>query len=1446
MATIIKIPISLRVKKPSLNKLYNKYDEITEDHCIGLIKYLYSGVKDNWINPLTNRPLKKSSDRFISFLSKCYYEWGDNMLDIDTPGWKVYLKYKEHIAKFIPVEYLFDIPLFKQNPNILPLGISSTPTTPPPTTPPQRNKRILSSSSSSSSSSRQPPPPVMRRSPSFNSPQGAATNAPRISMRSSSSSHERSLSPPRARNIQPSPSPQGAATNAPRISMRSSSSTSIKSISPPQIRKSSSSSSLSRRRQPPPAVMPRSPTINSPKGAATNAHRSRSRSPIRSRSRSPKRSKSPLPKRKSNHQPAVITKKLTFPMKNIDMIIAKTMLNANQLKESDCINLLKEMKEKMYNKTDRQILDIKLTNPITTPITNKEIGIDSPLIKNYLAKCYYEFDNQNIKNDIDELVNIGELYNLKNFVDKKAREEEEKRLKEAKEKEEYVKKRPVIEKYIANRIDVFYTLCKQLIDNCNEKGILRNHKFISLLVEEIMNIIYTKYLHLNILYDDFDVNMLKTPLKIYMYDEEFNRYYTSKQLHAGIEFKNKYDKNDKNKIIYQKVNLTQSLDNNLIDMFPNTIDRYYLNTLYNRQYVFELVNYSEFGNFNNPTMRYNKINNIDNYAKSFKDRVFPDTLVFANNVNSDDKFNYDITNSVLPKYIFYDDPSMTGYFTDIIELINAKLQTLPTIKGFAKEVSVIPGQSDYYEEVLKDMKDISFGNNETEYVDNDMIRKNLLFSLNAQNPSYILNNLKRVENETYYNTKFTGTFPLFTWIPLNPTIEDTNYNFPNFNRWQPLELFQSSIKTIENAYKNDYTKPYSKWLNETIYKVITDKYASVNSLEIFTRIQDMRMRVIKTIGIYKDETINPAYDNKKIYLYHGTRNRLHNINGMEKDIELLGFLSTSINMYTASYYSGVGKMNNGLIYIIEVDKTQTYINLLDNLYQILLLPNSIIRIMHEFNFGAIRVVLCSLIRTPSVKQNNLLYNKLLDEEQTNRKFYKHISYNIAINNNAIPTCAYVIGNLWKKDVVNDSKYLELYTIQRRLLNNKRINNKHTMLPKSLKDNFVYFSLGQEYELYVERGMPLILGSFADIKYSIHQHFIKDCYKALGIPCLDYIFVNGTQKASVRGVKAEFVKNSIATCILLSDYKQNRINQYKYDVNNFFIDCIFNFNSFNNENKKLRLQTAKDDNIYADKIEGFRDAGLYLNGEHNPLFNSDAGVGEYVQYLRNWKQLFTKYDEASDEKLEEHFMWCNDRIIALIEIINATKEDYLKFIKDTLKHKIDTSGDAEVIVAVNKERSQLNDMIEDLTNTLLKRAKFYRKCTNNADGSQSIKHLIEVIRVSLREAHVNTHNSKLYEAPLLTDLMVKQGVLRGGILSMKEIRKLNAHIIPEHPIEHPKIYEAFKNVPIQEAKDMRKYADMPKSFKKYYRGSSESSESSTSKDKYIDISNHCYFRFVERE
>jgi hypothetical protein len=451
----------------------------------------------------------------------------------------------------------------------------------------------------------------------------------------------------------------------------------------------------------------------------------------------------------------------------------------------------------------------------------------------------------------------------------------------------------------------------------------------------------------------------------------------------------------------------------------------------------------------------------------------------------------------------------------------------------------------------------------------------------------------------------------------------------------------------------------------------------------------------------------------------------------------------------------------------------------------------------------------------------------------------------------MPTCAYILGDLWKIDkIVPYKENLEIYKVMRRNLNNIRINNKKSMTTREREDEFLYFSLGQEYELYVDRGLPLISGSLEDIKYSIHQHFIKDCYKALGIPCIDYIFIHGANKAKNTITGTQFNKCPISTGILLKDYINNRTNVYKYNINNFLIDSIFKFNSIKHDNKKLNLQEIPGDiNQYADKIEGFRDAGAYLNGSINPLFKKDEEVGEHIQYMRDWKHMFIKYKEASNEDLATHFDWCHKRITKLLEIITSVSENYLFFISKTLKGNTKTSqqlGRESVLSPNSKEYNELFNLIKNLEETLLKRAKFYLKCTH--DGGRGGGKFIDFIKFLLsNDTQQNTHNSKLYTDAIQEDLILDDtDLFLGGIKSIKEMTKQGMIFKPdidkamETNSIHMKIYEEFKNIPISESKDMRKFEDMPEDIREYYN--------LTDKDegKYIDISNNCHFRFVNKK
>jgi hypothetical protein len=903
----------------------------------------------------------------------------------------------------------------------------------------------------------------------------------------------------------------------------------------------------------------------------------------------------------------------------------------------------------------------------------------------------------------------------------------------------------------------------------------------------------------------------------------------------------------------------------------------YLNTLFNRQYVFSLDEYDNTHpeiNYNAKVL-YNVVNQIQ-IANVFNNSKFKGdlqtTLAFPKllftTINPTVLLDYNMTNGVLPKYIFCNNTDMSKYFVDLIDIINKRLQTLPTITKIKREKA--PDVAKYNpNEIIKNMELKSFGDSIPEYGGKDMIRKNILTSLNSQDPDYVKYNFDKFKEVAYYNQEYTGSYPIFTWIPINKNFNDkANFRVAPFF-WQPFEIDKNKLRKIDAYYKNNGISPFSRWLNETIFKVITDEYTSVKSLTYADRIQSMQERVVETIGNYKDLNRKPDYKLNKIYLYHGTRKRLETIVGKDNDIEVLGFLSTSFNVQIASRYCGLNTHNSGIIYIIEVDDTKSYINLNDQLQQILILPFSRIKIVMEFNVGEVLVILCKLTKTPSNEQNNKLYNKILDIAQPAVPVNKYVSYTIKTNDNIMPECAYILGEHWEKDKISGSNKLGSYLIERSKLNNNRLNNK-AMPKKVLDENFLYFSLGKEYELYVERGIPLISGSFEDLEYSIHQHFIKDCYKALGIPCLDYIFFHATQlpKEKVSAIQP-FIKNDISTGILEKDYRENRIPELRYNINNFFIDCIFKFDSIKIENRLVNipnihpyhLTDPRNTNKYADKIEGFRDAGLYMDGVLNyTFFNPQLIISEHIQYMRKWSPLFAKYKEASDEELKSHFIWCNEQIDGLINIVLNVKEHYLKFVNQTLKGNTGKSRrpQKETFDQNAKETNELNNMIETLTFTLLTRIAFYKKSTNKTGSAP----FITMIKTLLEECNNNNLNI-LYQNVIVDDLILKSDAMSGGILSMKQMKKLttaeNAVVDvatdsiasassvasvalsaisdkSDKSINHMEIYEAYKNVPIRESKDMQKFSELPKAFKEYYKGGAN-------KDGYIDISNHCYCRSI---
>jgi hypothetical protein len=90
-----------------------------------------------------------------------------------------------------------------------------------------------------------------------------------------------------------------------------------------------------------------------------------------------------------------------------------------------------------------------------------------------------------------------------------------------------------IDRHIEGLVVEFNKCCdeliRQLIYNRDGTVVLNKYIYISNVINSIMIIIYTKYLHLPYYYDELYLDYSsQLDLKIYMYDEKFSKYYESR------------------------------------------------------------------------------------------------------------------------------------------------------------------------------------------------------------------------------------------------------------------------------------------------------------------------------------------------------------------------------------------------------------------------------------------------------------------------------------------------------------------------------------------------------------------------------------------------------------------------------------------------------------------------------------------------------------------------------------------------------------------------------------------------------------------------------------------------------------------------------------------------------------------------------------------------------
>ena len=736
--------------------------------------------------------------------------------------------------------------------------------------------------------------------------------------------------------------------------------------------------------------------VLTPSARAPVAFSARSPSPARGTAQAARGAKSSSSSAKLSYSPATSYKAAQSIISMND--------TSNRLTKDEALSFVKELRALKKGKTIDQMKRLTIRNPITSA----QIGLKGLAFQRLIYKLY-NYDDENLKKAIRKVVSkkfldglttqIHDIKTDQNSAADKAKEakrlaEEKKKAaaliaaQEAKEAENKMraKNKLVCEKHIESCMKDFHKRCDELEAACDRNGVLREYEFITNVVNAIVVVILTKYLHLNTYYDDlYETKIYDKPLPIWliMYDDEMKEYCDNPRTRTNVVAEMIDYAYNKGTVVYQNNDLKQNVTKGVIDTIPKTNDGYSLNTLLNRQFIFNISrkdndNYGRSARDNvfiTPSVVYNHFNELDTRKYSilpFPSLQFPHTLHYALQQFSFRPFKYNITNSGLPRTIFITatDAVLNKHkpFSEIIGEINERLARMPRITGIAKEATV---RHEFYEDVLKGMERQSFGTN-------DVIRRNIMYSLNAQTPDYVARAHNYYQN-IFYNYGYTGMFPIFTWIPLSKDTNGSICSLVNSYMWQPFGSNKNKeFQALGNAYKNHGISPWSKMLNEAIYKVITKVHSSVLDIPNTQAEKDrLLMRVMDTLGVYKSMDIDAKYSNENLYFYHGTANRLHTMKDRDNDIQILGFLSTSLNIYTASYYSEVVTRGAGYIYIIESDDKKGYVNLNDQLYQYILLPNSIIRIVYEFNRGAHTIILCRLIMTPTKEENNALYENLL-------------------------------------------------------------------------------------------------------------------------------------------------------------------------------------------------------------------------------------------------------------------------------------------------------------------------------------------------------------------------------------------------------------------------------------------------------------------------------------
>ena len=503
----------------------------------------------------------------------------------------------------------------------------------------------------------------------------------------------------------------------------------------------------------------------------------------------------------------------------------------------------------------------------------------------------------------------------------------------------------------------------------------------------------------------------------------------------------------------------------------------------------------------------------------------------------------------------------------------------------------------------------------------------------------IINNNNSINKDYYYWFKYNSPIPAIT-------ILDTETFIYGIHTFQPLKLSETRLSDIMINYIGS-TYPYSKIVNNSLQNYIAN--GIVMEKRAYKRVRNL-------LKFYNDSEYNIQNNKKTIYVFHGTYRDFSS--DYNKDVVLTSFLSCTFDIRVALKYAYENLKNSGVVYILEVKDDIKYVNFNDEYYQIILAPGLRITITNVLFIGGVKYNFCKVYNTDK-EYVNILYNNIFEGGNGRLKLYNIKNYKIYGDKEKYPQTS----NITQNSISNPSD------------------------PK-----YTYICLGNQIN------EDISYNTYFNIKYTLHQHFICDCYKFFknndkdvffNINVVDYGIYYDTDKFYT-GYKNDDNYENIN--IESNDYKR-----FQYNFEKLFIDSLLH-----NTDALYPLNYMKNKKRRRDyKLTSFRGAGLFdTDGFKKIDFNIHEPSKIYMELIKEYIS-----------RNEDRSLYINDIPRDYMKLIIEKNIDYLKEFRDDfvdmLKNEYINFIDINMMIdKTTEEYIDLIEMFNELAGSLKFTADYY--------------------------------------------------------------------------------------------------------------------------------------------